>query len=148
MNILYEKIEDKKITNMWDKIQYFDRQPIIWIYAKIHYFPCLKFFKNAWGIEKQHKKVEIVWWKMEYFHSQLIISCTHFKTFFKIYEILSFFFMFYQKFAKINKNPLLNTMIFNVFGCQNIHSRAENVQNHVYRKNTWCRAERWKRRFF
>ena len=39
-------------------------------------------------------------------------------------------------------------MIFKFLGCKNIHSRAENVQNHVFTKNTRCRAETLKMRFF
>ena len=142
---------------MWNKFQYFDSQPIIWV-CKISLFSMLKIFLKclksvylfAWGIEKQHKKTEIMWWKIEYFHSQPIIRYTHFNFFFlnpRNFE-LNFSFKFYQKFAKINKNPLLNRMILKFLRCKNIHSRAENVQNHVFRRNTWCRAETSKRRFF
>ena len=55
---------------MWCKLEYFDPQPIIWV-CKNSLFSMIKMLKNvlksvylfAWGIEKQHKKVEIMWYK-------------------------------------------------------------------------------------
>ena len=147
--------EDKKITDMWDKIQYFDSQPIIWV-CKNSLFSTLKFFEKclksvylfAWGIEKQHQKVEKVWWKIEYFHSQPIIRYTHIKAFFQNLRNFELFFQVLPKICQNKPKPLFNPMILKFLRCKNIHSRAENVQNHVFRKNTWCRAETSKRRFF
>ena len=97
---------------MWNKFQYFDSQPIIWV-CKISLFSMLKIFLKclksvylfAWGIEKQHKKAEIMWWKIEYFHSQPIIRYTHFKNFFSKFTKFELFFQFLPKLPKSTKTP-------------------------------------------
>ena len=147
--------EDKNVTNLWNKMEYFDPQPIIWV-SKNSLFSMFKMLKNvlksgylfAWGIEKQHKKVKITWYKIEYFHSQPIIRYPHSK---KVFWKSTKFWLLLSRFTKNCENQqklLVNHMIFKFLGCQNIHSRAENVQNHVFTKNTRCRAETLKMRFF
>ena len=147
--------EDKNVTNLWNKMEYFDPQPIIWV-SKNSLFSMFKILKNvlksgylfAWGIEKQHKKVKITWYKIEYFHSQPIIRYTHIKVFFQNLQNFELFFQVLPKIYQNKQKPLLNPMILKFLRCKNIHSRAENVQNHVFRKNTPFRAETSKRRFF
>ena len=99
--------EDKNVTNLWNKMEYFDPQPIIWV-SKNSLFSMFKILKNvlksgylfAWGIEKQHKKVEM-WYKIEYFHSQPIIRYPHSK---KVFWKSTKFWLILSRFTKNCQN--------------------------------------------